>query len=67
MAFLPGGQYLYVLTNSGISMIDTQSNTIAGTFAVPFTDDATSIAIAPNGTRAYISEINNTVTVIGIQ
>lgn len=67
MAFLPGGQYLYLLTDSGFTMIDTQTNTVVGSFSIPFADDATSFAIAPSGTRAYVSEINGTVTVIGIQ
>ena len=68
-ALLPNTPYLYI-SNFGsnkVTLFDTRTKTLVGD-SVTVGDSPYDISIAPNGTRAYVTEeFSNTVTVIKIK
>lgn len=65
-AILPDGKYLYypLAELGGVTLINTTTNARVGGFGC---GQPTSIAIAPDGKRAYVSDaIDDIVTVVGI-
>ena len=68
-ALLPHAPYLYlpVFVPSAVTLFDTKTKTLIG-HGVTCASGAFDVAIAPNGTRAYVTdELANSVTVIQIQ
>jgi YVTN family beta-propeller protein len=62
LAITPDGSFVYVATaGSGVSVIDTTSNTVVAAVEVAV---AHAVAISPDGTRAYVTSQLNSVAVI---
>ena len=64
VTYAPDGRYVYtadVLSNT-VSVVDTETRTV--TASIP-TDSPTSVAVAPNGLKAYVTNLNTgTLTVL---
>jgi serine/threonine-protein kinase len=64
LTYVPDGRYLYTANVDGntVSVIDTESRTV--TADIP-TNSPTSVAISPNGRKAYITNLNDgTLTIL---
>jgi YVTN family beta-propeller protein len=67
-AITPDGNYLYVPVEDpgGVVMISTKTDSIVGNPIDNNFTDPTQIAIAPDGTRAYVLDNSGTLTVLNI-
>jgi YVTN family beta-propeller protein len=67
VAVSPDGSHAYVTTESGesVEVIDTSSNTVTSTIALPAGSLPDLVALSPNGALAYVTDAGtNTVSVI---
>ena len=58
----PNGKHLYAITPGGVTVIDTAARTVVATIAT--TQYAQWLAISPDGSRLYVSDYSNGVSVI---
>jgi YVTN family beta-propeller protein/VCBS repeat-containing protein len=58
----PNGKHLYAITPGGVTVIDTAARSVVATIAT--TQYAQWLAISPDGSRLYVSDYSNGVSVI---
>lgn len=64
VAISPNGKRAYVACDSGVSVINTSTNTAIAT--IPLKEAPTGMAIAPNGKRLFVTGASGNLTVINI-
>jgi DNA-binding beta-propeller fold protein YncE len=62
VAVSPDGSLAYVAGGSGIAVINTATNTAIDTVAIDGT--STAVAVSPDGSHLYVTNRDNTVSVI---
>ncbi len=64
IALSPNGKYAYVASDSGVSVINTSTNTVIGPL-IPTGNGPNALAVTPDGKYVYVAALyRNTVTVI---
>jgi YVTN family beta-propeller protein len=66
VAVTPDGKYAFVTTQGPptVTVVDTATNTVAATVALPAGSQPTGVAITPDGKHAYVANLASNVSVV---
>ncbi|GAB3931038.1 T9SS type B sorting domain-containing protein [Mucilaginibacter myungsuensis] len=66
MAFAPGDRFLYMVNNAevSVSVLDVQTGNIVKVIDLPGGKGPVNIAVTPDGTKAYVVNINGQISII---